>query len=72
MKERHIEPAEIRSTLQMPDKVEDRGETKRFIKCVSREKVLVVAAKPYKDGLLVITAFRSSQVKRYLPGNQDA
>ncbi len=66
IKQRSIPKELIRECIESPDEVEERG----ICRCVKRlkDEVLVVVYRKEETEILVITAYRSSKVGKYLRG----
>ncbi len=64
MKQRGISVDDVRSAVNAPDRVITNGETK-FLKRIGK-RALVVIARHINGEVVVITAFKTSKVSKYL------
>ncbi len=65
MRKRGITKSEVYSCIKNPDKIEALNDTVRAVKRIDN-KVLVVIYRHEGGSVLVITAYKSSKVKKYL------
>ncbi len=64
MYQRGISPKDVKEAVNHPDIVLTSGNVKKYVKRIDR-LLLVIIARPVEDGLLVITTFKTSQVKKF-------
>jgi hypothetical protein len=66
LRQRGITREQVEECLQEPDKLEEMEDLYRCIKRLNN-RVLVAIYKEFRDRIMVITVFKSSKIKKYLP-----
>ncbi|WP_148678869.1 DUF4258 domain-containing protein [Aeropyrum pernix] len=66
LRQRGITREQVEQCLREPDKIE---ELEGLYRCIKRlnDKVLVTIYKEFQDRIMIITAFKTSKIKKYLP-----
>ena len=67
LKERKISVKEVKICIDAPDKIdEDKCGNFRYMKIIDGKLLVVICRKDKERGLIVITAFKTTRVEKYL------